>query len=80
MYKCPFFFWPPQGLWNSQTREQIRATVATYAAAAATLDPLPTVQGQGLNLHPSTPEMLLILLHHSKSSYKLTFVVTYKIY
>ena len=35
-----FLFWPPCGTWSSQVKHQIQATVATYATAAATLDPL----------------------------------------
>ena len=34
-----FLFWPPQGLWSSQARDQIQAVVKTYATAVATLDP-----------------------------------------
>ena len=34
-----FLFWPLRGIWSSQTRDQIRAEVATYAAALETLDP-----------------------------------------
>ena len=30
-----FLFWPPHGMWRSQARDQIWATVATYNAAAA---------------------------------------------
>ena len=33
------FFWPPHGIWSSPARDQIGATVVTYAAAAATPDP-----------------------------------------
>ena len=35
-----FFFWPPHGIWSSWARNQIQATVATYATAAAALDSL----------------------------------------
>ena len=38
------------------------------AAVAATLDPQPTALGQGLNLHPSTPKISLIPLHHSRNT------------
>lgn len=38
-YFC-FCFFQPGGIWNSQVRNQIRAMVVTYAAAAATPDPL----------------------------------------
>ena len=34
-----FPFWPPCGIWSSQSRDQIQATTATYAAAEAMLDP-----------------------------------------
>ena len=34
-----FSFWLPRGLWSSQARDQIQATVVTYAAAVPTLDP-----------------------------------------
>ena len=33
-------FWSPLGIWSSQTRDQIQATVAIYTAATATSDPL----------------------------------------
>ena len=35
-----FLFWPPHGIWNSRARGQIWATAVTYAATAATPDPL----------------------------------------
>ena len=35
-----FFFWPPLGIWSSQAKDEIRATVATYTTAAAMPDPL----------------------------------------
>ena len=35
-----FFFWPLCGIWSSQARDQIKATVLTYASAVAMLDPL----------------------------------------
>ena len=34
-----FFFWMSCGIWSSQARDQIQATVATYATAVATLGP-----------------------------------------
>ena len=37
-----FLFWSPHSIWSSWTRDQIQATVATYAAAAMP-DPSPTV-------------------------------------
>ena len=47
-FRCAFFsflffsflFWLPHGIWSSQDRDQIRASVATYATAAATRGPL----------------------------------------
>ena len=35
-----FFFWPPCSIWSSKSRDLHSATAATYATAAATLDPL----------------------------------------
>ena len=32
---CLFLFWPPHSIWSSWARNQIRAAVVTYAAAAA---------------------------------------------
>ena len=55
-------------MWSSQARVQIRAIVSTQAAAAATLDPLPTLPGRGSNLHPRAPKILPILLRHSGNS------------
>ena len=46
-----FFFWPPHSIWSSWARDQIQA------AAAATLDPDPTVLGQEWNLHPGAAAM-----------------------
>ena len=43
-----FHFWPPSGMWSSWARDQIRATVATYAAAAAMPDPLTHCAGPGI--------------------------------
>ena len=43
-------------------RDQIQVVDTTYAAAAAMLDPEPTVLGWGLNMSPSTPKMLLIFV------------------
>ena len=60
-----FLFWLPHGIWSSRARDQIRATVATYAEAVTTADPLIHVPGQGLNLCPDTSE---ILFHHSRNS------------
>ena len=40
-----FIFLPPQGIWSSQAKDQIRTAVATYTVPVATLDPLPTVPG-----------------------------------
>lgn len=34
-----FLFWPTHGIWSSQSRDQIRATVATCVAAAAVPGP-----------------------------------------
>ena len=50
-----FLFWPPQGTWS-------------LAADVATRDLQPTELGYGLNLHPSTPKTLPILLGHSWNS------------
>lgn len=62
-YLFSFFFWLPLGIWNSRAKNQIRATLVTYAAAASMPDP--TVPGQGSSLHPSAAEMPRILLRHS---------------
>ena len=63
-----FFSLPPRGIWSSLARDEIRVAVATCAAAAATLDPQPSVLGQGSNLHPIDAEMPLIPLCHSGNS------------
>ena len=42
-----WFFWPPHGIWNSQARDQIPATVAAQAAAVATLWILNNALGPG---------------------------------
>ena len=62
------FFWMPRGIWNSWARDQIRATGAAEAAAAATLDPEPTVPGRVWNLHLSAPKTPPIPLYHSGNS------------
>lgn len=69
-YDCNFFFlsWLPHGIWHSPARDQIQATVVTYATGTAIPDPQPTVPGQGSNLHLSTPEMPLIPLCHDRNS------------
>ena len=41
-----FLYWPPHSIQSSQARDQIQATAATYAAAAATPNPL-THLGRG---------------------------------
>ena len=53
-----------------QVRDRIGAAVATstYTVVATTTDPSPTVLGWGWNLHPNTPRMQPILLHHSRNS------------
>ena len=62
-------------MWSSQARDQIQAAVVTYAAAVTTLDPQPTVPGQGLNLHPCAPETLPILFHHSRNFQAVSFML-----
>ena len=62
-----FLFWPPHSIWSSWTRDQIQATVATYAAAAMP-DPSPTVWGWGSNLRPTPPETPPIPLSCSGNS------------
>ena len=42
------FFGPPRGIWSSQARDQIRATVSTHATAAAMPDPLTHCVSLGL--------------------------------
>ena len=59
-----FLFQLPYGIWGSQARDQIHATVATYAIAVVTLDPLPTVIVWGWNLWASAPETPPIPLCH----------------
>ena len=48
-----FHFWLPHGIWSSWARDQIWATVTTYATALATIDPLTHYAKQGLNLPTS---------------------------
>ena len=47
-----FLFWLPLGIYSSPIRDQIQATVSTYMATAATLDPLTHCAGQESSLHP----------------------------
>ena len=56
-----FLFWPAHSIWNSGARDQVGATVATMDP------PLTHCAGQGLNLHPSAPEVLPILLSHTQT-------------
>ena len=56
------FFGLPSGIRSSWVRDHIWATVATYATAVATLDPLThTVPGQGSHLYPDAVETPPIL-------------------
>ena len=56
------FFGLPSGIRSSWFRDHIWATVATYATAVATLDPLThTVPGQGSHLYPDAVETPPIL-------------------
>ena len=48
MLKFFFFTWLSCSISSAQERGQIRATVATYAAASATLDPLIHCSGPGI--------------------------------
>ena len=48
-----FLFWPPHGIWSSLARDQIPATVVTYAAAAGNTRFLIHCARPGSNLHPS---------------------------
>ena len=65
----PPHFWPPLGIWSSQGRDHIWATVVTYTTAAATWDLQHTVLGRGLNLLPSAAELPPpILLRHRVNS------------
>ena len=66
-----FLSWPPQGIWGSQAREQIRAAVA----AGATPDPLIRSSnplgraGDKEKLRPgAAAETLLITSYHSRNS------------
>ena len=51
-----FHFWLPCGIWSSWARDHIQPRVTTYATAAVTPDPLPTVPGGGLNPCPNAPK------------------------
>lgn len=63
---------------NSQAGDQLRPTVATYAAAAAIPDPRPTAPGQGWNPHPCALEMPQIPLRHGgKGTLRHSFVTTH---
>ena len=64
----PFSFGLLHGRWGPQARDQIQATGANYAAAAATPDPYSTVLGQELNLRPRAAETPPTLLCHSGNS------------
>ena len=44
-----FFFWLPCGIWSFWARDQIRAVVATYAAAVAMPVPLTHSARPGIN-------------------------------
>ena len=45
-----FLFWQPHGMWSSWARDQIWASVVTYAAALATRDSL--THGSGPRIEP----------------------------
>ena len=70
-----FFFPPLFGIWSSQARDQIQATVVTNAAAGSNARSLLAVPGWGSNLCPSVPEMLLNPLHNSRGAF--FFFVTF---
>ena len=72
-----FHFWPHQGVWSPWARDQIQATVETYASAAAMPDPQPTVPGWVLNLRPSVPKKLPIPRHHNRNSNKKFYLTQY---
>ena len=41
-------FWLPHGIWSSQTRDHVQATVVTYTTAGTVLDPLIPCAGPGI--------------------------------
>ena len=57
-------FWPPHGIQSSWARDQIWASVETYATAPTMLSLLTHCAGPALNLHPRAPEIPGTLLHH----------------
>ena len=71
-----FLVWLRNGIWSCWSRYQIRATVATHAAAAAMADPL-TYCVQDANLHPRAAETSLIPLCHSGNSSWLLVLISY---
>ena len=62
------FFWLPHGIRMFQARDQIQATVATYAAAVAMPDPLTHCARPGIEPAYQQTETPRILLHHSGNS------------
>ena len=64
-------FWYPCGIWSSQGRDLIQATVATYTEAAAVPDPLTHWAGPGVKpvtwrcrnaTNPTVPQQQLLML------------------
>lgn len=49
----------------------------TYAAAVVMLNAQPSGLGQGSNLRPSPPEMLVILSHQSENSPRVPFLTVF---
>ena len=64
---CLFVCFSPC-FWLTWARNQIRASLVTYAAAAAIPDPLTHCVGRGPNLHPGSAETLPIPLCHTRNS------------
>ena len=70
-------------MWNSQARDQIQATVATYVAAAATPDLLTHCAGPGIKpaswhcrdaANPIVPQWELLFIYFFKVSFELVLV------
>ena len=72
-----YLFWLPHSVWSSQARDQIRASVGTYAATLAVLDPLTHCASWESSLHPGTTKMSPIPLHQSRNSMFSYFLDTF---
>ena len=76
LFLLAFFFFFSYVICSSLDRDQLSHCCNLYGSWP---DPQPTEWGLGWNLRPSTPEMLLILLHHSGNSRSLLISILYTV-